>query len=70
MPPILVADPRTALSPGTYKFRLHWVAPTDLRPGASRRFSTEVAWPDGIEERIVAVFTVPDTRLVISQRAC
>jgi hypothetical protein len=58
MAPILVADPRTSLGPGTYKFTLHWVSPAALRPGASRQLSTEVGWPDGTTEREIAVFNV------------
>jgi hypothetical protein len=60
MSPILVAHPRAALGPGTYKFTLHWVAPASLRPGSSRQLSTEFTYPDGGDERIVAVFNVPE----------
>jgi len=63
MSPILVADPRTSLGPGTYKFTLHWVAPTGMRPGASRQLSTDFAWPDGSEDREIVVFNVPDSSL-------
>lgn len=59
MAPILVAKPRTSLGPGTYAFRLRWVAPADLRPGTSRQLSSEVGWSDGTTEREIAVFSVP-----------
>jgi hypothetical protein len=58
MAPVFVADPRAALGPGRYKWTLHWVAPAGLSPGAGRQLSTEVAWPNGLEERIIAEFNV------------
>jgi hypothetical protein len=63
MAPVLVADPRASIGPGTDKFTLHWVAPTGLRPGDSRQLSVEMAEPDGEEDPIIAVFTVPDSSL-------
>jgi hypothetical protein len=63
MAPILVAAPRTSLGPGTYKFTVHWVAPRGMLPGDSRQLSTEFSWPDGSEEREIAVFTLQDSSL-------
>jgi hypothetical protein len=63
MAPLLVAEPRASIGPGTYKFTLHWVAPADLRPGDSRQLSVEMAEPDGEENPIIAVFNVPDSSL-------
>jgi hypothetical protein len=63
MAPVLVADPRASIGPGTYKFTLHWIAPTGLRPGDSRQLSVEMAEPDGEENPIIAVFNVPDSSL-------
>jgi hypothetical protein len=58
MAPVLVADPRASIGPGTYKFTLHWVAPAGLRPGDSRQLSVEADEPDGEENPIIAVFNV------------
>jgi hypothetical protein len=58
MAPILAANARTSLGPGTHGFALHWVVPADLRQGTSRQLSTEEAWSAGSMERVIAVFTV------------
>jgi hypothetical protein len=59
MSPILAARTGTRLLPGVHRFRLHWVMPGGLRPGASRQLSAEWAWaggqwPPGEEEGIIA----------------
>jgi hypothetical protein len=59
MSPILAARTGTRLLPGVHRFRLHWVVPGGLRPGASRQLSAEWAWaggqwPPGSAEGIIA----------------
>jgi hypothetical protein len=56
--PILSADTRASLGPGTHRFTLRWVAPVDLRPGTSRQLSAEEKWSDGETERMIAVFNL------------
>jgi hypothetical protein len=60
MAPILLADARTSLGPGTHTFTMHWLVPTDLRPGTSRQLSAEETWSGGTTERMIAVFSVRD----------
>jgi hypothetical protein len=59
MSPILAARTGTRLLPGVHRFRLHWVVPGGLRPGASRQLSAGWAWaggqwPPGAAEGIIA----------------
>jgi hypothetical protein len=61
MAPILVADTRASLGPGSYRFTLHWSAPTSLRSGATRQLFAEVAWSHGATGRLIAEFNVRDS---------
>jgi hypothetical protein len=56
--PILAARTGQPLGPGVRRFRLHWVAPTGLRPGTSRQLVAEWAVRNGEATRAIAELAV------------
>lgn len=59
MSPVLAARTGTRLLPGVHQFRLHWLVPGGLPPGASRQLSAAWTWaggqwPPGAQEGVIA----------------